>query len=99
MSDKNDKKFLELVKFCSMKYFVCLFVYFRYRWYILALFVCVAMMSNIGWNTWGPIEASARASYDWDKSTISLLANWGAFTFVIAVFPSSYILDLYGNGI
>lgn len=55
------------------------------------------MMSNIGWNTWGPIEASARASYDWDKSTISLLANWGAFTFVIAVFPSSYILDLYGK--
>ena len=72
-------------------------IYFRYRWYILALFVCVAMMSNIGWNTWGPIEASARASYDWDKSTISLLANWGAFTFVIAVFPSSYILDLYGK--
>ncbi|XP_066922547.1 solute carrier family 49 member 4-like [Clytia hemisphaerica] len=67
-----------------------------YRWYILALFTCIAMMSNIGWNTWGPIETSARATYGWSKSTISLLANWGAFTFVIAVFPSSYILDRYG---
>lgn len=67
-----------------------------YRWYILVLFSCVAMMSNIGWNTWGPIETSARVSYGWSKGTISLLSDWGAFTFVLAVFPSSYILDVYG---
>ena len=67
-----------------------------YRWYILGLFSCIAMMSNISWNTWGPIETSARASFGFSKGTVSLLSDWGAITFIVAVFPSAYILDMLG---
>ena len=69
----------------------------RYRWYILALYSVVALMCNIGWNTWGPVEGSARPVYGWGAGTISLLSDWGSFTFLIAVFPSSYILDRFGK--
>lgn len=67
-----------------------------YRWYILALFSLVASMCNIAWNSWGPIETTSRAVFGWSKGTISLLSDWGAITFVLAVFPSSYILDVFG---
>lgn len=67
-----------------------------YRWYILALFSLLAMNSNISWNTWGPIETSARAAYGFSGGTISLLSDWGAITFILAVFPSSYMLDVLG---
>lgn len=68
-----------------------------YRWYILGLFSLVGALENIAWNTWGPIEASARAVYGWDKGTVSLLADWGAITFVLAVFPSAWLLDTKGK--
>ena len=62
----------------------------------MGLFSCIAMMSNISWNTWGPIETSARASFGFSKGTVSLLSDWGAITFIVAVFPSAYILDMLG---
>jgi len=67
-----------------------------YRWYILALFSIVAAMGNIGWNTWGPIETTAKAVFGWNTATISLLSDWGTIAFIICLFPSSYILDTYG---
>ena len=71
----------------------------RYRWYILTLYSVIAAMSNISWNTWGPIETTARAVFGWDAGTISLLSDWGAITFVLFVFPSSYVLDKFGESI
>ena len=53
-------------------------------------------MANIAWNTWGPIESTARVVFGWNVGTVSLLSDWGAITFVIAVFPSSFILDVFG---
>eukprot|EP00794_Sanderia_malayensis_P018065 gene18065-19874_t len=67
-----------------------------YRWYILGLFSLVGALENITWNTWGPIEASARNVYGWSKGTVSLLADWGAITFVLFVFPSAWVLDVKG---
>ena len=54
------------------------------------------MSCNI-WNTWGPIETSARAVFGWNTGTISLLSDWGVIVFVIFVFPSSYFLDVFGE--
>ena len=68
-----------------------------YRWYILGLFSLVGALENIAWNTWGPIEASARYKFDWTKGTVSLLADWGAITFVLCVFPSAWLLDVKGR--
>ena len=68
-----------------------------YRWYILGLFSLVASLDNIAWNTWGPIEASARYTYHWSEGTVSLLADWGAIKIVLCVFPSAWLLDLQGE--
>ncbi len=68
-----------------------------YRWYILGLFSLVGALENVTWNTWGPIEDSARAVYGWSKGTVSLLADWGAITFVLCVFPSAWMLDVKGK--
>ena len=67
-----------------------------YRWYILGLFSLIGALENVTWNTWGPIEASSRLAYGWTKGTVSLLADWGAITFVLCVFPSAWLLDVKG---
>ena len=68
-----------------------------YRWYVLGLFCLVAALENATWNTWGPIEASAILAYNWDKATISFLADYGAIVFVLFVFPSAWQLDTQGK--
>ena len=70
-----------------------------YRWYILGLYSLVAALNNITWNTWGPIESSARFKYNWTKGGVSLLADWGAITFVLVVFPSAWLLDMRGESL
>ena len=67
-----------------------------YRWYILLLYSAVAALANITWNTWGPIESTSKHVYGWSTGTISLLADWGAATYLIAVFPIAWLLDVKG---
>ena len=68
-----------------------------YRWYILGLFSLIGALENVTWNTWGPIEASSSLKYEWTEGTISLLADWGAITFVLFVFPTAWLLDVKGR--
>ena len=71
--------------------------FFRFRWYILVLFSVSAAMSNVVWNTWGPIETTARVVFGWNAGAVSLLADWGTIIYIIFVFPSSYALDVFGE--
>jgi hypothetical protein len=48
------------------------------------------------WNTWGPIQATARAVYGWDDYVIDLMAAWGCITFCIAMIPFAWIMDVKG---
>ncbi|XP_065647705.1 solute carrier family 49 member 4 isoform X5 [Hydra vulgaris] len=67
-----------------------------YRWYILILYSCSSALSSIAWNSWGPIESTVHVVFGWNTGTISLLSDWGAIIFLLFVFPSSYILDVFG---
>ena len=49
------------------------------------------------WNTWGPIQATARVVYDWDDYVIDLMAAWGCITFCIAMVPFAWIMDVKGT--
>ena len=49
------------------------------------------------WNTWGPIEATARAVYKWDDYVIDLMAAWGSLTFCITMVPFAWIMDVKGK--
>ena len=70
---------------------------YKTRWYILCMYCLVAILQNIMWNTWGPIQATARAVYEWDDYVIDLMAAWGSITFCIAMVPFAWIMDVKGS--
>ena len=51
----------------------------------------------IEWNTWGPISASVSKVYkEWGSATVAMMSNWGTITFVIFIFPLSWIAQNKG---
>lgn len=70
---------------------------YKRRWYILCVYCLIAILQNIMWNTWGPIQATARAVYGWDDYVIDLMAAWGSITFCIAMVPFAWIMDVKGR--
>ena len=75
-----------------------LFLFFHSgRWYALGLLFCVALISSIASNTWAPIEHSSQAVFGWGCGDLALLSDWGVITFMIAVFPTAWMLDTKGG--
>ena len=50
------------------------------------------MMSNISWNTWGPIDHTAVVMYGWSHELVALLANYGSILYIVAFIPMVWIL-------
>jgi hypothetical protein len=72
-------------------------IVYKRRWFILLVYCCNAVLQTTIWNTWGPIEATARAVYKWDSYVIDLMAAWGGITFCITMIPFSWIMDVKGK--
>ena len=53
-------------------------------------------MQCLIWNTFGPIDNSIKYAYDWNDSTVAMMANWGTITFIIIVFPFCWIMETNG---
>lgn len=70
---------------------------YKRRWYILAVFSVVAALNNLIWNTWGPIQGTSQVVFGWDNTTITLLADWGPISFVVAVVPMCWLMDVKGR--
>ena len=70
---------------------------YKRRWYILLVYCINGVLQNAMWNTWGPIEATARAVYKWDDYVIDLMAAWGSMTFCITMVPFAWIMDVKGK--
>ena len=70
---------------------------YKRRWFILIVFCFNGVLQNLIWNTWGPIEATARAVYKWDGYVIDLMAAWGGIPFCITLVPFSWIMDVKGE--
>ena len=66
---------------------------YRRRWYILALFSLLAMLQDTIWNTWGPIDHTAKILYGWSDDLIALLANYGSIMYIAAFLPAIYVLE------
>lgn len=69
---------------------------YKRRWYILIIFSIVASLNNLIWNTWGPIQGTSQVVFGWDNTTITLLADWGPISFVVAVAPMCWLMDMKG---
>lgn len=70
---------------------------YKRRWYILIIFSIVASLNNLIWNTWGPIQGTSQVVFGWDNTTITLLADWGPISFVVAVAPMCWLMDMKGK--
>ena len=70
---------------------------YKRRWYILIMYCIIKFMQDAMWNTFGPIETTARAVYKWDGWVIDLIAAWGSVTFCITMLPFAWVVDVKGN--
>ncbi|XP_028404834.1 solute carrier family 49 member 4 homolog isoform X2 [Dendronephthya gigantea] len=69
---------------------------YKKRWYILLVYCVNVILQNVMWNTWGPIEATARAVYKWDSYVIDLLAAWGSMMYCVTMVPFAWVMDVKG---
>eukprot|EP00042_Codosiga_hollandica_P026034 m.120030 g.120030 ORF g.120030 m.120030 type:complete len:472 (-) comp52074_c0_seq2:819-2234(-) len=66
------------------------------RWWLLTLVSCISFAQGCIWNNWGPISNSVQSAFGWSDGVVALMANWGPICYLIAVIPSSWIMDIRG---
>ena len=69
---------------------------YKRRWYILFVFTLTSIVSNMMWNTWGPIQRPCRLVFGWEKWTVLLLSSLGAIGPIMGAFPSTWLMDRKG---
>ncbi|XP_048049483.1 solute carrier family 49 member 4 [Megalobrama amblycephala] len=47
------------------------------RWFVLTMFSLLGFMQGIVWNTWGPIQNSAKHVFEFSSTDIAVLVLWG----------------------
>ena len=70
---------------------------YKRRWYVLFVLVLTSIVSNIMWNTWGPIQRPCRFVFGWERWAILLLSSFGAIGPILGAFPSTWLMDVKGN--
>uniref|UniRef100_A0AAY4BW01 Solute carrier family 49 member 4 n=1 Tax=Denticeps clupeoides TaxID=299321 RepID=A0AAY4BW01_9TELE len=51
------------------------------RWLVLTLFSLLGFMQGMVWNSWGPIQNSAKRAFEFSSTDIALLVLWGPVGF------------------
>ena len=70
---------------------------YKKRWYLLVVYCSVTVSQSLAWNTFGPIQATARAVYRWNGDVIDLVAAWGSITYCVAMAPFAWLLGAKGG--
>ncbi|XP_051760883.1 solute carrier family 49 member 4 [Ctenopharyngodon idella] len=47
------------------------------RWFVLTMFSLLGFMQGMVWNTWGPIQNSAKHVFEFSSTDIAVLVLWG----------------------
>uniref|UniRef100_A0A8C1GXN6 Solute carrier family 49 member 4 n=1 Tax=Cyprinus carpio TaxID=7962 RepID=A0A8C1GXN6_CYPCA len=47
------------------------------RWFVLTMFSLLGFMQGLVWNTWGPIQISAKHVFEFSSTDIAVLVMWG----------------------
>ena len=66
------------------------------RWYILAMFTLLCAGQGIMYNTWAPIQSTARAVYKWDAFMIDLMPAIGCLAPCLTIIPLGWLMDVKG---
>ncbi|XP_072326035.1 solute carrier family 49 member 4 isoform X1 [Scyliorhinus torazame] len=68
---------------------------YRRRWLILAVFSLLGFMQGLLWNSWGPIQNSAKQALGFSTLDITLLVLWGPIGF-LPCFIFMWLMDKKG---
>eukprot|EP00048_Salpingoeca_helianthica_P006651 m.101062 g.101062 ORF g.101062 m.101062 type:complete len:462 (-) comp14085_c1_seq1:34-1419(-) len=66
------------------------------RWWMCFVLSAIAFVQGWVWNTWSPIAPAIQDEFQWSDGTFALLANWGPICYLVAVAPTSWLLDTRG---
>lgn len=66
------------------------------RWLVLLLFSLLGFAQGLLWNTWGPIQNSARLAFGFSGWDIALLVFWGPIGFAPCFF-FMWLMDKKGE--
>lgn len=55
---------------------------YRRRWLVLILFSVLGFLQGMVWNTWGPIQNSAKHAFGFTSTEIAILVIWGPVGFI-----------------
>jgi hypothetical protein len=69
---------------------------YKKRWYILAMFSLLCLGQGIVYNTWSPIQSTARAVYKWDSFMIDLMPALGCIAPCFTIVPLGWLMDVKG---
>jgi FLVCR family MFS transporter len=69
---------------------------YKKRWYILAMFFLLCVGQGILYNTWSPIQSTARAVYKWDSFMIDLMPALGCIGPCFTIIPLGWLMDVKG---
>ena len=70
---------------------------YKRRWYVLAVYCVVCILQSLIWNTWGPIQVTARAVYHWEDYVIDLMPAWGCIAFCFTIATFAWLMDMKGK--
>ena len=69
---------------------------YKKRWYILAMFSLLCAGQGIMYNTWSPIQSTARAVYKWDSFMIDLMPALGCIAPCLTIVFLGWLMDVKG---
>lgn len=69
---------------------------YKRRWYVLFAFTAQALIYNIAWNTWAPIQEPCKIAFGWTDFDLLLLTSWAAISLILTSAPFTWLMDTKG---
>ncbi len=69
---------------------------YGYRWFVLASFVLIALMTQVLWITFAPVTSAAAAFYRTSDLMIGLLSMSFMIVYILVFLPSAWAIDTWG---
>ena len=72
------------------------FKIYKRRWYVLFVFTAEALIYNMAWNTWAPIQEPCKIAFGWTDFDLLLLTSWAAISLILTSAPFTWLMDTKG---
>ena len=70
---------------------------YKRRWYVLTVYTAQAVIFNMTWNTWSPIQKPCKISFGWTDFDLLLLSSWAPISYLVTSAPLTWLMDRKGE--